>query len=114
MKVEQVEEWICEICYEPIRHGEPTVRIAADSAISDGFGGIESLTDREVLVFGLFHAQCVVDTMNDPDQDDVEYIDEARDIIREAPLCHVCRHKVFEPHKVKKSRFVVFDGGLKA
>ena len=112
MKIEQAEEWICEICYEPVKTGQATVRIAADSAISDGDGGVESLTNREVLVFGLFHAQCVVDTVNDPDQDDVQYIDEARDIIREAPLCNVCRHKIFEPQKVKKSRFVVLDGGL--
>lgn len=112
MNNEQVEEWMCEICYELVLPGQPTVRIAADSAISDGCGGVESLTNREVLVFGLFHSQCVVDTVNDPDQDDVQYIDEARDIIKEASLCNVCHHKIFEPDKVKRSHLVLLDGGV--
>jgi hypothetical protein len=80
--------------------------------MSDGAGGCESLTGREVLVFALFHSKCVVETAYDIDCDEVQYIEEARDIIREAPLCDDCRLQVFEPEQAKRSHLVLLQGGL--
>lgn len=105
------DEWLCGLCEELIEEGEAVVRVAADAAIGDGEGGYESLVDREVMVFAIFHSQCVVDTMGDERYWDVPYLLEAQQILAEAPLCECCRKAITpEPEAVK---FRVFDGGVK-
>lgn len=92
----EIEEgWVCGICFEVVKDGQPAVRIAADTAVSNGEGGYSSLTNREVLVFALFHSECVMETARSEECDDVEYIEEARDILREAQLCDCCRTAMF-------------------
>lgn len=93
------ERYLCEVCDEPVEEGEPSVRIAADSAMSDGDGGCQSLTNREVMIFALFHSQCVISTYYDDFYDDVQYIDEARELISEAPLCNECHGEIFQKSK---------------
>lgn len=106
----KTEHWLCPLCADLILDHQPVVRIAADSAVSCG-RGFESLTNREVLVFSVFHAGCVIATMNNTDCDEVEYIDEARDILREAALCACCREKIFEGASDRPA-LTVLDGGL--
>jgi len=112
MRNNDTELWVCGLCCESVNEGQPTVRIAADSAMSDGGGGCESLMNREVLVFALFHSKCVVETVHNDDCDEVDYIEEARDIMREAPLCEDCRLQIFEPEQAKRSHLVLLQGGI--
>ena len=100
--------WVCGICSSEVEDGEAAVRVAADAAVSDGQGGYESLTNREVLVFAIFHSRCVVDTMSDSSLLDIPYLSEARQIIRTAPLCVCCQKQVFGP---TKPVLTVMNGG---
>ena len=110
MSYEVDDGWVCGICLEVVKVGQPAVRIAADSAISDGEGGYSSLTNREVLVFALFHTGCVMETMHSDACEDVDYIEEARDILREAQLCEHCEAQVRGPAKPK---FTILSGGVR-
>jgi len=103
--------WTCGICLEVIKREQPAVRVAADCAISDGDGGYLSLTNREVLVLAIFHTGCVMDTMHEDYVDEVvDYLEEARDILREASLCDHCEAQVKGP---QRPRFTLLPGGVR-
>ena len=81
-------DFVCEICGEDIEDGDRIVRIAAEACTTN------ELFPRESLVFGQFHASCVVDTFRDGDCNDVPYIEEAREAIMTSPLCECCNEKM--------------------
>jgi len=83
------EGFVCEICGEDVVDGERIVRIAAESCLSEG-----EILPRESLVFGTFHAECVIDTFRSDDCGDVPYIEEAREAIMTSPLCECCSDKI--------------------
>lgn len=95
---------VCEICGEDINDGERVVRIAAEAGVS------EQVFPKETLVFGEFHAECVVDTFRDDNCDEVPYIEEAREAIMTSPLCDCCNDKI-KPAK-KREGLRLLRGGL--
>jgi hypothetical protein len=73
--------------------GQPQVRISADVATREK-GEFLSLNDNEILIFAVFHTECVIATMDDEECDDTPYVWEARSLMELADLCDECRAKM--------------------
>lgn len=72
------DQFICDLCMESISESEPQVRIGVDSVVRNQDGSYSSLVKNQVLVFAVFHSECVHVTLGRDDCDDVPYIEEAR------------------------------------
>lgn len=104
------DDFVCDLCTEAIRPGEPHVRIGADAVVHDGQGRYGALSKNEVVVFAAFHSECLLDTMDNEDCDDVPYIYEARALLERSVLCEKCEHKI-HPAQAPRLRLTVLEGG---
>ena len=82
--------FVCELCIEPVHDYEPHVRIAADAAMRDDQGKYGSIISNKMMVFAVFHSECLIDTMHRSDCDDVPYIWEGRSLLNGVQLCGTC------------------------
>ena len=87
------DEWVCELCLKPVAEGEPHVRVAADVASRKGEKFV-SLINSGILVFAVFHSECVLSTMGKDYCEDTEYIWEARKMMEHVDLCDECKSKI--------------------
>lgn len=71
----------CEICGQQISRGEPTIRVVAETCISDGIGGGAKVEDDVEIVFTIFHKECVMATYASRECDVIAYICEAREVV---------------------------------
>jgi len=71
----------CQICGQSISRGEHTIRVVAETCISDGIGGGSKQTDGSEVVFSVFHMECVCATYASRECDVIAYISEAREVI---------------------------------
>ena len=69
----------CEICGQKINRGEHTIRVVAETCISDGEGGGDKGEDE--IVFTVLHLECVKATYASRECDVIAYISEAREVI---------------------------------
>jgi len=94
---------VCEVCGEDIDSGDRIIRVAAEACTSD------AMMAKESLVFGTFHAACIVETFRDETCDGVPYIEEARETLMASSLCDCCIDKVAP---VEKLSLKLIRGGL--
>lgn len=71
----------CEICGKKIIRGEHTIRVVAETCISDGTGGGDKREDGTEIVFAVLHLECVKATYASRECDVIAYISEAREVI---------------------------------
>jgi hypothetical protein len=107
-------EGICELCMKPVLEGEAHVRVGADIVARKGDEFV-SLNGEQVLVFAVFHADCVLSTMGKDYCEDTEYIWEARAMMEHADLCEECKSKIslpeHTPPQPKKRHLTLLCGG---
>lgn len=107
---EETDNWGCDLCCESIEEGEPLIRVAADSAFSDGVGGCEVNRPRRIMLLAVFHSKCILETMHDDDYLQIDYVREARDIVNSSPLCECCKTQATSP-KQRRAHFRLIEGG---
>lgn len=115
MSDNEEKQFICELCVEEVHDYEPHVRISADAAVRMATGAYGSLMDNKMMVFAVFHSDCLMETMEREDCDDVPYIHEARSLLHGAELCNDCSRKIGkeEPKVARVTRhLVLLRGGL--
>lgn len=73
-------KFVCEICLESVNYYEPHIRIGADQVIQDQHGVFTSLMKNNVMVFAVYHTDCL-QAVNPDDAYDVLYIEEAKELL---------------------------------
>ena len=103
-------ENLCEICDLQVIAGQAHVRVGADAMIWDGDQEYDSLTNGRSMIFSVFHSSCVMNTMDDPEYNDMPYVWEARSLVNAAHVCDSCKHP--EPkQQVTPFRLSLLQGG---
>lgn len=74
------DKFICQICLENVNHYQPHVRIGADQVVQDQHGSYASLMRNNVMVFAVYHTECV-QAVDEQDCDDVVYIEEVKELL---------------------------------
>jgi hypothetical protein len=97
------DKFTCEICLECVNNYEPHIRIGADTVLRDQHGSYCSLMSNRVMVFAVFHTECLANA-NNSDYDEVGYIDEARELV----------NVLGEDERVQDNRIVMTRSGYLA
>lgn len=74
------KRFVCEICLEQINSYQPHVRLGADQVIQDQHGSFSSLMKNNVMVFAVYHTECLQAVALE-DCEDVVYIEEAKELL---------------------------------
>lgn len=75
-----MNSFICEICLEKVTDYQPHVRVGADTVVKDQQGAYCSLMSNKVMVFAVYHTDCLK-SVNMDDCDDVAYIEEVKELL---------------------------------
>lgn len=109
------DNFICELCLESVAELEPQIRLGADAVIRDSSGNYASLMSNHVMVFGVFHIECVRVTLDRTDCDDVPYISEARALLTGLGADANITPQPSVPQEPKVNRHLVcLQGGIRA
>ncbi len=110
------DHFICELCMETVNELEPQIRLGADAVVQNPTGGYSSMMNNTVMVFAVFHNECIQVTLERVDCDDIPYIEEARALLTslgtDAKIVSKETSVIQEP-KVKR-HLVCLQGGVRA
>lgn len=106
------DQFICELCMESVSDYEEHIRIGVDSVVRVPDGSYRSLVNNRVIVFSVFHNECIKSTLDRDDCEDVFYIHEARQMYLSMQTDGVIEHKEPQAQQPKVTRpLVCLNGG---
>lgn len=111
---DKTREYLCELCAESVKSNELHVRIGADSVTRTDVGDDLSAIGNQLMVFAVFHNECVHATAERADCDEVQYIWLARQLVDEIENRKMISITPRKEPLIKRPAFTLLQGGLSA